>query len=87
MMSDRGRQHGDVSEATANLRTKILDFGGFNSSGTLILRGGILMSMGNFPESLSQGILVGTILAGRLGGTSSGGCASSVLDTGSSGIF
>ena len=41
-------------EATANLRTKILDFGGFDSSIISISRGGNLMSTGNFPESLSQ---------------------------------
>ena len=50
-----------------NLPTKILDFGGFDSSITFILRGGILMSIGNSPESLSQGILIGIILVGRLG--------------------
>ena len=33
----------------------------------LIVRGGILMSIGNFPESLSQSILAGRFLAGRLG--------------------
>ena len=44
---------------TANLRTKILDFRGFDSSRILILRGGILMSIGSLPESLSQAILVG----------------------------
>ena len=52
---------------TANLRTKILDFGGFDSGGILILRGGTLMSIGNFPQSLSQQILAGIILVGRLG--------------------
>ena len=52
---------------TANLRTKILDFRGFDSSIILIIRGWILMSTGNFPESLSQAILVGIILVGRLG--------------------
>ena len=52
---------------TANLRTKMLDFRGFDSSRILCLRGGILMSRGNFPESLSQAILVGRILVGRLG--------------------
>ena len=52
---------------TANLRTKILDFGGFVSSIVSILRGGILMSTGDFPESLSQAILVGVMLVGRLG--------------------
>ena len=43
---------------TANLRTKILAFRGFDSGRILILRGGILMSIGNFPEMLSQRILV-----------------------------
>ena len=42
------------STCTANLRTKILDFRGFDSSRILILRGGILISIGNFPESLSR---------------------------------
>ena len=36
---------------TANFGTRILDFGGFDLSIILNLRGGILMSMGNFPES------------------------------------
>ena len=39
-------------------RTKILDFRGFDPSSILRLRGGILMSMGNFQEILSQRILV-----------------------------
>ena len=52
---------------TANLRAKILNFRGFYSSGILILRGGILMSIGNIPEISSQQILVGIILAGRVG--------------------
>ena len=52
---------------TANLRTKILDFREFDSSIILILRGGIPRPIGNFPESLSQAILVGIILVGRLG--------------------
>ena len=42
-----------------------MDFRGFESS--IILRGEILMSIGDFPESLSQAILVGIILVGRLG--------------------
>ena len=52
---------------TANLRTKILDLKGCDSSRVLILRDGILMSIGNFPESLSQAILAGRFLVGRLG--------------------
>ena len=60
--AERGRFRG-----AANLPTRILDFKGFDSSRILILRGGILMSVGNFPESLSQGILAGVILVRRLG--------------------
>ena len=71
----RGRKHATghddstsrISRSTANLRTKIVDFRGFASSRILILRGGILVSIGKFPESLSQAILVGIILVGRLG--------------------
>ena len=57
----------DASETTANLRTETLDFGGFDSSIILILRGRILMSTGIFPESSSQRILVGIISIWRLG--------------------
>ena len=67
--SDLGR-----NTRAANLRTStnIVDFRGFDSSGILILRGGIVLStgsgsIGDFPESLSQQILVGIILVGRLG--------------------
>ena len=45
--------------ATANLRTKILDFRGFDSSINLKFKGE------QFPESLSQAILVGIILVGK----------------------
>ena len=41
--------------------------GGSDSSTILILRGVIPRSMGNFPESLSQAMLVGVMLVGRLG--------------------
>ena len=44
---------------TPNLPTNIVDFGGFDSSIMLFVRGGILMSIVNFPESLSQAMLVG----------------------------
>ena len=52
-----------------NLRTWILVFGGSDSSRILIVRGGILMSMGNFLEVLvlSRRIVAGIILVGRLG--------------------
>ena len=52
---------------TPNLPTNIVDFGGFDSSIILFSRGGILMSIGDFPESLSQAMLVGVMLVGRLG--------------------
>ena len=39
---------------TANLRTRILDFRGFDSSIILMLRAGILISIEKFPEVLSQ---------------------------------
>ena len=44
-----------------------MDFRGFDSSIILDLRGGIPRPIGNFPESLSQAILAGIILVGRLG--------------------
>ena len=43
---------------TANLHASIMDFRGLDSSIILILRGGILMSIGNIPESLSHAILI-----------------------------
>ena len=43
---------------TANLRTKIMDFRGFDPSRILMLRGGIPRTTGNFPESSSQAISV-----------------------------
>ena len=52
---------------TANLRTTILDFRGFYSSVNLILRGGIPRPIGNYPDILSQRILVGIMLVGKLG--------------------
>ena len=52
--------------STANLRTKILDFRGFDSGRILILRGGILRSTGGFPESLSRAVLVGILFIRRL---------------------
>ena len=55
------------NETTANLPAKILNFGGSYSGRILILRGAILTSIGDLPESLSQAILVGIILVGRFG--------------------
>ena len=53
--------------ATAHLPTNIVDLRGFDSSIMLFLRGGILMSIRNFPDNLSQAFLVGIMLVGRLG--------------------
>ena len=55
------------TKCTANLPTNIVDFGGLDSSIILSLRGGIPRPMGDFPESLSQAMLVGIMLVGRLG--------------------
>ena len=52
---------------TANLPTDIVRFTGFDSSTILIQRGGILRYIGDFRESLSHAMLVGTMLVGRLG--------------------
>ena len=49
-----------------NLPTNTVDCRGFYSNIILILRGGILMSR-KFPESLTQAMLVGVMLVGRLG--------------------
>ena len=60
---------GETDEGTANFPTNIMEFRGFDSSIILILRGGILMSIGDFPESLSQAMLAGVTLVGGLGVT------------------
>ena len=52
---------------TPNLPTNIVDFRGFDSSIILTLRGGVPRPIGDFPESLSQTMLVGLMFAGRLG--------------------
>ena len=59
-----------VHSITANLPTNIVDFKGLDSSIVLIQRGGILMSIGDFPESLSRAMLVGIILVRGLGARS-----------------
>ena len=56
-----------LTQLAANLRTKILDFRGFDPSRISILRSGFLMSIGNSPAILNRRILVGIILVGRLG--------------------
>ena len=52
---------------TANLPTNIVDFGGFDSSIILVLRGGILVPTGDFPENMSQAMLVGCNFSRRIG--------------------
>ena len=66
-----GREHGGALQVVLviimpNLPTNIVDFRRFDSSIILSLMGGIPRSIGDFPESLSQAILVGTMLVGRL---------------------
>ena len=56
-----------VVVVVANLRTIIMDLGGFASSIISIIRRGILMSIGDFPGSLSQAIFGGIMLVARLG--------------------
>ena len=46
------------SPTTANPRIDIVDFRGFDSCMILILRGGIPRPIGDFPESLTQAMLV-----------------------------
>ena len=61
---------------TANLPTKIVDFGGFDSSIMLNLRGGIPRPIGNFPESLCQAMLVGCNVSRDIGRTANRNIAS-----------
>ena len=67
-VSESGLRFDIVWGGTANLRTKILDFRGFDSSSRIsIPRGGIPMSMGNFLEGSSQRILAGIKLRRETG--------------------
>ena len=45
-----------------NLPTNIVDFRGFDSSTILNMRGGVPRPIGDFPESLSQAMLVGIMI-------------------------
>ena len=51
---DLERERESTAQNTANLRSKILDFGGFDSSRILILRGGLPRPVLGFPESFIQ---------------------------------
>ena len=57
----------NIHDFTPNPPTNIVDFRGFDSSIILIIRGGIPRPLGDIPESLSQAMLVGNMLVGRLG--------------------
>ena len=65
--ADRDRNLDDGSGRTPNPPTNIVDFSGSDSSIILILRDGIPRPVGDFPKKLSQAMLVGVILVGRLG--------------------
>ena len=56
-----------VPVLSPNLPTNIVGFRGVDSSIILIQRGGILRPIGDLLESLSQAMLVGTMLVGGLG--------------------
>ena len=56
-----------ATNPTPNLPTNIVDFRGFDSSIILILRGGFPRPIGYSQKNLSQAMLVGVILVGRLG--------------------
>ena len=58
--------HGNVV-GTANPRTNIVDFRGFDSNIILTSRGGILRPIGDFTESLSQAMLVGCNVSREVG--------------------
>ena len=63
----KGGCHRPLMFHTPGYPTNIVDFRGFDSSAILIWRGGIPRSIGDFLESLSQAMLVGVMLVGRLG--------------------
>ena len=67
-MSMRSFCSGDLLVRGApNPQTKNPGFREFDSSKCFISGGGIPRSIGNSPESLSQAVLAGTIVVGRLG--------------------
>ena len=59
----RGMREGRI-RTTPNPPTNIVGFRGFDPNIILIVRGGIPRPMWNFPESLSQAMLVGVMLVG-----------------------
>ena len=65
--SDSVSKQQTINNTTPNLPTNIVDFRGFDSSTILILRGGILRPIGDFPESSSQAMLVGCNVSRGIG--------------------
>ena len=70
--ASRGREdkgtHGPLSfTRSPNLPTNTVGFRGFDSSIMLSRRGGIPRPIGNFPESLSQAMLVGCNVSRGIG--------------------
>ena len=53
-MGPMGGGGGTIDTVTANLRTNLMDFRGFDSSTILILRGGILRAHREFPGKLES---------------------------------
>ena len=67
---------------TPNLPANIVDVRGFDTRRILPSRAGILMSIGNLPESLSQAMLAGIMSVGGLGVATVGGFHSSEPEQG-----
>ena len=70
MGSRWGKNMPEAAKCTANLRTKIQDLGGFDSSRILIARGGVPRPNRGFPGKLESSNLSGgnlSILVGTLG--------------------
>ena len=69
--SSSSSSRSNSKNSAPNLPTNIMDFRGFDSSVILILRGRIPRLVGNFPESLSQAMLIGCNVARESGRTPS----------------
>ena len=67
MVSQRMPHCKSLYYTTPNLPTNIMDFRGFDSRIILMLGVGIPRPKWDFPEMLSQAIVVGIMLVGRLG--------------------
>ena len=67
--TNNNNDNNDNSNNTPNLPTNIVDFRGFDSNIILNLRGGFPGPIGDFPESLSQAMLVGCNVSREIGRT------------------